>query len=52
VNSLGEPKKGFCIDENFYCEKSYVDIDLLNTIIINENDFLLQKEYQRVGECV
>ena len=52
VNSLGEPKKGFCIDENFYCEKSYVDIDLLNTIIINENDFLLQKEYQRVGECL
>lgn len=52
VNNLGEPKNGFCIDENFHCEKSYIDIDLLNTIIINENDFLLKKECRRIGECV
>jgi len=43
LNNLGEPKDGFCVDEKFYCKKNYVDIELLNTIIISENDFLLKK---------
>ena len=34
LNNLGEPKDGFCVDEKFYCKKNYVDIELLNTIII------------------
>tara|TARA_B100000929_G_scaffold286637_1_gene272100 strand:- start:3710 stop:4483 length:774 start_codon:yes stop_codon:yes gene_type:complete len=45
LNNLGEPKNGFCTDENFHCKKSYVDIELINTIIINENDFLLKQKY-------
>ena len=46
LNNLGEPKDGFCVDEKFYCKKNYVDIELLNTIIISENDFLLKKNYK------
>ena len=43
LNNLGEPKDGFCVDEKFYCKKNYVDIELLNKIIICENNFLLKK---------
>ena len=46
LNNLGEPKDGFCVNEKFYCKKNYVDIELLNTIIISENDFLLKKNYK------
>ena len=46
LNNLGEPEDGFCVDEKFYCKKNYVDIELLNTIIISENDFLLKKNYK------
>jgi len=43
LNNLGEPEEGFCVDEKFYCKKNYVDIELLNKIIICENNFLLKK---------
>ena len=43
LNNLGEPEDGFCVDEKFYCKKNYVDIELLNKIIICENNFLLKK---------
>ena len=46
LNNLGEPEDGFCVNEKFYCKKNYVDIELLNTIIISENDFLLKKNYK------
>ncbi len=43
LNNLGEPEEGFCVDEKFYCKKNYVDIELLNKIIICEKNFLLKK---------
>ena len=52
LNNLGEPNNEFHVDKNFHCKKSYVDVELLNTIIINEKDFLLKQKYQKMGERV
>jgi len=52
LNNLGEPNNRFHVDKNFHCKKNYVDIELLNTIIINENDFLLKQKYQKIGERI
>ena len=40
MNHLGEPKNAFTVIQGYDCDKSYVDIELLNNIISSDNDEL------------
>ncbi|MCZ6805072.1 MAG: HAD-IA family hydrolase [Proteobacteria bacterium] len=52
VNHLGEPNNGFTQVQGIECDKSYVDIELLNYIISSNDDELSKKEISDIGSGI
>lgn len=52
VNHLGEPNNAFTQTQGYDCDKSYVDIELLNNIISSSDDDLLNNEIPDVASGI
>ena len=45
INNLGAPNNKFVSSDDYNCEKGYVDIELLNEIVIDRNRLFKTKNY-------